>query len=113
MKAWRELEPMPMTEADLLRGVLDLAAVLGWKSAHFRPSRTAYGWRTAVQGDGVGWPDVLLVRRGRIVAAELKADRGRLTDAQRAWLDDLEAAGLATFVWRPSDYPDEIAAVLR
>jgi hypothetical protein len=102
-----------MTEADLLRGVLDLCRVLGWRTLHVRPARTAHGWRTAVQGDGAGFPDVLALRGDCIVAAELKADRGNLTDEQRDWLAAFAASGADVHVWRPVDYPDAIAAVLR
>ena len=35
------------------------------------------GWRTPVQGDGVGWPDVLAIRGPRIVAVEFKVAPGR------------------------------------
>lgn len=102
-----------MAEGDLLRGVLDLCRVLGWRTIHIRPARTAYGWRTPVQGDGEGWPDLFAVRGDRAIAAELKADRGRTTSEQDAWLAALEAAGVETHTWRPADYPDAIAEVLR
>jgi hypothetical protein len=102
-----------MTETDLLRGVLDIAKVYGWRTLHVRPARTAHGWRTAVSGDGIGWPDVVAVRGSRIVAAELKAERGRLTPDQDRWLYDLAAAGVDVHVWRPSDYPDGVVEALR
>lgn len=102
-----------MTEGDLLAGVLDLARVLGWRRAHFRPGRTGRGWRTPVAGDGAGWPDLVLVRPPRLVVAELKSATGRIASDQRAWIADLAASGVETFVWRPIDYPDAIAAVLR
>ncbi len=82
-----------------------IARLRGWRSAHFRPARTARGWRTAVQGDGRGFPDLLLVRGSVLLAAELKAGRGRPTPEQAAWLAALEAVGVRTFVWRPTDWP--------
>jgi hypothetical protein len=103
----------PMSESDLLRGVLDIAKLYNWRSLHLRPARTTHGWRTAVAGDGVGFPDLLLVRGRSLVAAELKAERGRLTAEQDAWLYDLAAAGVDIHIWRPRDYPDHIAEVLR
>ncbi len=104
-----------MTEADLLRGVMDMAVLLGWRRAHFRPARTAHGWSTPVSGDGAGFPDLVLARArdGRVVAAELKAGTARPTPAQEAWLADLAACGLEVHVWRPTDYPDRIVQVLR
>ena len=102
-----------MTESDLLAGVLDLCRTLGWRTLHVRPARTAHGWRTPIQGDGAGWPDLFAVRRECIVAAELKVGRGKLSDDQDRWLDDLAAAGVDVHVWRETDYPDAIAEMLR
>ena len=102
-----------MTEAELQSAVLDLAALFGWKVAHFRPARTAHGWRTPVSADGAGWPDLVLVHpdRGLVLFRELKADRGRLTLEQQAWQQWLTAAGQDFAVWRPEDL-DEIAETL-
>jgi len=102
-----------MSEADLQRGVLDLARVLGWRVVTFRAARTAHGWRTPTGGDGNGWPDLFMVRGSRILAAELKGDRGRLTDEQLAWLAALSDAEVETHIWRPVDYPDRVAEALR
>ncbi len=103
-----------MTEDDLLRAVLDLARIAGFRSLHLRPGLNRRGfWTTAIQGDGVGWPDLLLVKPQRIVAAELKGDKGDVTAAQRSWLIDLEAAGVETHIWRPANLRDgSIARVL-
>lgn len=102
-----------VTEAEFLAQVIDLARLLGWRVVHFRPAWTGRGWRTPVQGDGVGFPDTLLVRGSRILAAELKREAGsRTTPDQLAWLAALSDAGVETFLWRPSQL-DEIAEVLR
>ncbi len=124
------VKPRKATEADFTTFVIDLARVLGWRTAHFRPAKTDKGWRTPVQGDGAGFPDLILLRGNRMVVAELKAERGRLSPAQVEWLDAY--AGLAypecpgsfgddtnavtgnhigVFVWRPRDV-DEIREVL-
>lgn len=99
------------TEEQFLREVLALAKECGWRTAHFRPARTARGWRTAVQGDGKGWPDVVMVRE-RIIFAELKAETGRLKPAQKAWIETLTQAKQEVYVWKPSDWV-EIERVLR
>src|SRR5262245_37343528 len=93
-----------MTEAELLTQVIQFAKLLGWRVAHFRAGRTLHGWRTAVQGDGAGYPDLLLVRRDRVVWAELKSQRGVLSDEQQAWIDALRAAGQEVYIWRPSSW---------
>jgi hypothetical protein len=102
-----------VTEADWQSQIIDLARLFGWRVAHFRPAMTKHGWRTAVSADGVGFPDLLLVRDNRLVVAELKAETGRLAADQEAWLrafalvDDVE-----THVWRPSEL-DKAAVILR
>ncbi len=103
-----------MTETELLNGVLAMAGVFGWRSFHVRPARTAHGWRTAVQGDGRGFPDLVLLREGRHVVVELKSQRGQVTQEQEAWLDAFEKSGAEVFVWRPVDWANgSIEAVLR
>ena len=101
-----------MSEADLERGVLDLARLYHWRVAHFRPARTVHGWRTPVAADGAGFVDLLMVRGNRILAVELKSALGRLTPEQVAWLAALADAGVDTQVWTPAMYPAAIAAVL-
>jgi hypothetical protein len=100
-----------ITEAEFTRMVLQLARLRGWWSFHARPARTKRGWRTAVQGDGTGFPDVLLLRGPVQLVAELKV-RGRPTEAQRAWLAAFAAAGVPAYTWTPADW-SSIEAVLR
>lgn len=102
-----------MTEAELLEGVLKLARMYGWRAAHFRPCQTGRGWRTPVQADGAGFPDLILVRGDRVIAAELKRELAPQPAVEQwAWLDALAGAGVPSFVWRPSSI-DRIAEVLR
>lgn len=100
-----------ITEAEWQRQVIDLAHLFAWKVAHFRPAQTTKGWRTPVAADGAGWPDLVLVR-DRILAVELKREKGKVAVAQQEWLDALQAAGAETHVWRPSDL-DAVAETLR
>lgn len=95
----------PETEEQFLQQVLTLAKWLGWRSAHFRPARTKDGgWRTAVAGDGKGWPDLVLVKGGRIIFAELKTDTGTFTPEQEAWLKALEGCCQEVYRWRPHQW---------
>lgn len=60
-----------------------------------------------------GFPDIIALRGWRILAIELKAEKGRLTPAQREWLAAFEATDHAeAYCWRPSDW-DTIERVLR
>ena len=101
----------PETEAEFQQAVIELARTLGYAVAHFRPAKTSKGWRTPVAADGKGWPDLAIVGRGRIIYAELKSARGKLSPEQQEWLDRLERAGGESYVWRPEDF-DQIVSVL-
>lgn len=96
-----------MTEAQFTQAVIDLAHAHKWRVAHFRPALTKKGWRTPVQADGAGFPDLVLARRGVVVFAELKTESGALTRNQMDW-----AEAMPTFFWRPSDWP-KIERVLK
>ena len=50
-----------------------------------------------------GFPDLILLRPGRIVLVELKSQKGKATVAQQDWLEAWRAAGAETYVWRPAD----------
>jgi len=102
-----------ITEAQFQAQVLHLAKMFGWRTAHFRPAKTSQGWRTAVQGDGIGFPDLILVRKEMIVA-ELKRDRTcKTTPNQDAWLEAFRfVPGVLVYLWTPEDW-DEIERVLR
>lgn len=98
-----------MSEADLQQTVIEMARVYGWLVAHFRPARTAKGWRTAIEGDA-GFPDLVLVRDGRVLFVELKQENGKPSAAQGRWLSELCptrecARRVEVYVWRPSDLP--------
>ncbi len=97
------MKTLPPEEA-FLKQVLQAAFILGWRSFHCRPARTAKGWRTPVQGDGKGFPDLILLKEKQIVVAELKVGNGKLTPDQRAWMDAWRASGARGFVWRPEDW---------
>lgn len=92
-----------MTEAELQDAVIAMARLHGWLIAHFRPARTAHGWRTPVAADGKGFPDLILAR-DRLVAAELKIHPRKVTAEQREWLDALDQAGVETYVWTDRDW---------
>jgi hypothetical protein len=101
-----QLRVVTMTEEQLLDAVIGLAHLTGWRAAHFRPAETGKGWRTPVQGDAKGWPDLTLVRE-RIVYAELKVYGRPLRSEQAAWLDALARAGAAeVYVWDETDWQD-------
>ena len=83
-----------MPEKLLQAAVIEAAQLGGWLAHFVLDSR----------GSPEGWPDLTLVhqRTGRVIYAELKTVKGRLTVAQAAWLDALGLRGDARVV-RPSD----------
>jgi hypothetical protein len=101
-----------VSERDFQIAVLEAARLLGWRVAHFRTARTARGWRTPVEGDGAGFPDLVLLRGERLLARELKSASGRLSAEQLAWLEAFGAAGVDVGVWREGDW-ETVKAELR
>lgn len=83
--------------------IVDLARTFGWAAYHpYLSVRSA-----------PGWPDLALVRPPRLVLAELKSERGKVSVHQQHWLDLLGACdGVEVYVWRPSDL-DIAVRVLR
>lgn len=92
----------PLTEAVWQSHVLGYARSLGWAAYHTRFS----------VGSDTGWPDLVLCRPPRLLFVELKSDKGRVSEAQQAWLDRLLACGAEAFVWRPRDR-DAVLEALR
>lgn len=100
-----------ITEADFQRQVLQLAKLCGWLVAHFRSVRVqrANGstyWQTPVQGQGEGFPDCVLLRKGRQVVCELKVGRNKTTEEQEQWLEAFRLAGAEVYLFRPEDWSD-------
>jgi hypothetical protein len=100
-----------LTERDFTAAVLEAAKLLGWRTAHFRAGRTAYGWTTPVQGDAKGFPDLILLREQELMVRELKAGSG-LTTEQDDWLRAFSDASVDASVWTPADW-GEIERSLR
>lgn len=92
-----------VSERGLAALVAELANLFGWLRYHTWLSRHS----------PAGFPDEVLVRGARLIFAELKSERGKVSAAQAEWLDALgQVPGVEAYVWRPSDM-DAIAEVLR
>ena len=107
-------------EEALQSAILQYARLRGWRCYHTYDSRRS----------APGFPDLCMVRRGYVVFAELKSEKGRLTDAQKDWQRDLDrvmfnAADAAdqlyldgappvvrNYVWRPADWPERVQEAL-
>jgi hypothetical protein len=75
---------------------------------------TARGWLAYFTWSSMhsvpGFPDLVLVREPRCIFAELKTERGKLTDAQAYWIERLRGCPqLEVYLWRPSDEEEVLA----
>src|SRR5205823_10582265 len=60
--------------------------------------------RTQHWGTDTGFPDVLMLRGGRLLVAECKCGSGRKRKDQRVWLDAFESVfDCEVYEWRPED----------
>ena len=101
-------DPTAWTEADLLRNVRKTADAFGWLCYHSWSSLHSPG----------GFPDLTLVRDGRVIFAELKRDGKNPAPVQQEWLDALAEVERQTEgkvkarLWRPANM-QEIMEELR
>lgn len=97
--------PRQTPENDFMRQVIDLAKMRGWKVAHFGASVRVVGKARTFVGDkdAAGFPDLILARGERLIFAELKAGKGRTSEAQVGWLKALDEANAEVYLWYPKD----------
>ena len=88
------------TEKDFQAQVVEMAQDMGWLVYHPYDSRHSQK----------GYPDLTMVRKERVIWAELKSEYGTVTGVQRLWLKALPMGQV--FVWRPKDW-DTIVEALR
>lgn len=114
---------IPEDEESWLTWVTDYATRVArpaWRWYHTRDSRHS----------PAGFLDLVMVRPPRLIFAELKTERGKITREQTEWMDDLFMCGawherppahaewkvggtiVECYLWRPSDRPD-VERILR
>lgn len=105
---------MDITEKQFESQVKGLAKVFGWLYYHT--------WRSI--HSPAGFPDCVMVRPPRLIFAELKTEKGKVSPAQDEWLDILIQLRQSipyhnsyiinpeVYLWRPSDF-DRITEILR
>lgn len=100
----RRIDRIAVTEADLREQVRTLCQLYGWKMS--------FSW-TSIHSPR-GFPDLVLANpeQKRVIFAELKSEKGKVTEYQQEWLDTLKACGQTVYVWRPADI-ETIAEILR
>jgi len=99
-----KIDRIPVTERDLREWVRDLCGLFGWKMY--------FSW-TSIHSPR-GFPDLVLANpeQKRVIFAELKTEKGKLTGHQEEWLKALLDCGQECYVWRPADI-EMIARILR
>ena len=97
------MESLSITEKQFEAQVKDLAKIFGWMYYHT--------WKSVFSPKG--FPDCVLVRQPRLIFAELKSEKGKVSSEQRAWLDALgKLVNVEVYLWRPDDI-ETITKVLR
>lgn len=102
-----------VSEKSWQSAVVEYARLTGWLVYHTHDSRRSEP----------GYPDLTMVRQGRLVFAELKTDKGKLRPEQQTWIRELQECehsldddGRVYFpevhVWRPRDI-GEVERILR
>jgi len=98
------MSALEMSEEQFRRKVRQIAKLYGWDMQyHTHNSRRS----------DAGWPDegIAHTEHKRILFIELKTDKGRVTAAQKMWIDALQGIGMEAAIWRPKDI-DLIVEVL-
>jgi hypothetical protein len=72
--------------------------VVWWHVPNGEARHAAIGGKLRALGTRRGMPDLMFMRAGTLYALELKREGGKVSDAQRAMLAELEAAGAVVAV---------------
>lgn len=101
-----------LKEIDFQRAVIEHAKAQGWECMSFRKTASPGKdgkWRGLANA---GWPDIIAIRGKRMLALELKSEKGKATPAQRRWLTLLHHAGAEEWIVTPSSAA-ELIGILR
>ena len=92
-----DAEPVtPQSEKQFQADVIRHAKRQAWKCYHTHDSRRS----------AAGFPDLVLIRNGKLMVVELKTDVGRVSAEQATWLELFAECGVPAMTWRPKDWPE-------
>lgn len=97
------------------RTIIEAARIAGWRVHGERAAMNRSGrYATPIKGDR-GFPDLILVRDGEMIAVELKRKPNKVEADQKAWLDVLGAVPgvTALVVWVPEQQDAFIASLFK
>jgi len=100
----RTINRIPVTEKDLREQIRTLCKLFGW--------RFLFTWTSIHSPKGM--LDLFLINpeQKRVIFAELKSEKGKMTPEQQQVFDELKACGQEVYLWRPGDI-EGIAEILR
>lgn len=120
VKTSRQILDGAESEADFQKKVIALAKMCGWKVFSVRQSaiegkqlkwvkdrKTGQPKQVAVRVSNVtseGYPDLTLVRGGKLIFWELKAEDGVVSEEQGEWIMALRLVATKAAVVRPHDW---------
>ena len=101
-----------VTEAQFQETIIQLARTLGWLCYHTHDSRRSEP----------GFLDLVMVKGGRLIFAEIKDEdgaltlarldrKGRLMPGQLDWFRTLRKCNVEVYLWRPDDW-ESIVTIL-
>lgn len=64
------------------------------------------------RGSSAGFPDWVIVGRGRVIYVELKTEKAKPSDLQVLYLDELNRAGAEVYLVRPRDLDEFTQKIL-
>ena len=98
---WRDTE----LEKDFQERVCHLARLYHWRIYSIPDSR-----RVSM----AGYPDLTMwnVQQKRLIFAELKREKGKVSESQKIVLSELSTLGVEVYLWRPSDW-DSILEIFK
>jgi len=96
MRAARIVDGKPVISEKLFQSQIRKAAIInGWRYYHT--------WNSMHSAQG--FPDVCMVRDKRLIFAELKSAKGKVTPEQEQWLESLLVVpGVEVYMLRPQDF---------
>ncbi len=94
-----------MTEKELTKLLQKTLKQTGWLGAHFHDSRREIKPNVFI-GDlsAKGFPDIVAIKKNRLLVVELKSETGKLREQQPEWLDAFSDVGAEVFLWRPTHW---------
>ena len=96
-------------ESEWQKTVERIARFNGWLVFHAPDNKPDFHGK--VQNITAGFPDLVLIKNGVLIFAELKSETGKTSVDQDKWLEAISACKVLAFVWRPSNI-DEVRSFL-